>query len=215
MKPSLRTPLAMSILSTLRERPMHPYEIFHTMEFRKHDRVVKLRRSSLYSTIDRLEAEGLIVAIGTDREGRRPERTTYDLTPEGEGELLDWLRESIASPAQEFSRFGSLIAFLPHLMPWEAVSLLRQRLAHLERESNAHESMLAEPQWRHMPSLFKVHEGYAATMREAEIAWVRRLAEDIEAGRLPWPGVIVDWHRRRGSWRDAADSKPPSEAIDA
>jgi len=211
MKASLHTPLAMSILSTLRERPMHPYEIFHTMEVRKHDRIVKMRRSSLYSTIDRLQAEGLIVAIGTDREGRRPERTTYDLTPEGEQALLDWLRQSITAPAPEFSHFGSLIAFLPHLMPWEASALLRQRLISLERESHAQETMLVEPEWRHMPSLFKVHEGYAAAMREAEIAWVRALAEDIEAGRLPWPEVIVDWHRRRGSWVDdnSSGSSPP------
>ena len=207
MKASLQTPLAMSILSTLRERPMHPYEIFHTMEVRKHDRIVKLRRSSLYSTIDRLEAESLIVAIGTDRKGRRPERTTYDLTPGGERALLDWLRASIAEPTPEFSRFGSLIAFLPHLMPWEASALLRQRLAHLERDSSVHEAMLQQPERRHMPSLFRVHEGYTVTMRDAEIAWVRGLAEDIEAGRLPWPEVIVDWHRRRGSWLEATEEE--------
>lgn len=200
MKASLQTPLAMSILSTLRERPMHPYEIFHTMEIRKHDRIVKLRRSSLYSTIDRLEAEHLIVAIGTDREGRRPERTTYDLTPVGERALLDWLRSSIAAPTPEFSRFGSLIAFLPHLMPWEASTLLRQRLEHLERDASVHETMLQQPEWRHMPSLFRVHESYAVTMRNAEIAWVSSLAKDIESGQLAWPEVIVAWHRRRGSW---------------
>lgn len=212
MKASLQTPLAMSILSTLRERPMHPYEIFHTMEFRKHDRIVKLRRSSLYSTIDRLEAEGLIVATGTDREGRRPERTTYDLTAAGEHALLDWLRTSIAAPTPEFSRFGSLIAFLPHLMPWEASALLRQRLANLEQDASTHEAMLQQPEWHRMPSLFRVHESYAVTMRDAEIAWVRTLAEDIESGRLPWPEVIVAWHRRRGSWRDTADPEPSPTA---
>jgi len=204
--------LALSILSFLRERPMHPYEIKHMMRERRHDDVVKLRGGSLYSTIDRLEAEGLIVATGTEREGRRPERTTYALTPDGERELLDWLRESIATPVREFPHFGSMIAFLPHLMPSEAAALLRNRVANLEAEAAQSELVLGDEFWGRLPRMFRVHAEYTAHMRRAEIAWVSALADDIESGTLAWPDVIVTWHQRRGSWTED-ESPTPSPAT--
>lgn len=202
MKPSLRTPLALSILTCLRERPMHPYEIKHMMHERRHDDVVKLRMGSLYSTINRLDAEGMIVAIGTEREGRRPERTTYTITAAGEAGLLDWLRDALATPVHEFPQFGSMLAFLPHLMPHEAASLLRTRVANLEAAAIEDEALLGNEFWSRMPRMHRIHAEYAAHLRAAEIAWVSGLADDIETGRLAWPEVIVDWHRQRGSWVD-------------
>lgn len=209
MKASLQTPLALSILSFLRERPMHPYEIKHMMRERRHDDVVKLRGGSLYSTINRLESEGLIVAIGTEREGRRPERTTYALTPDGEAGLLDWLRESIATPVREYPHFGSMIAFLPHLVPSEAAALLRERVTNLEAEAAQSELVLGDDFWGRLPRMFRVHAEYTGRLREAEITWVRDLADDIDAGTLAWPDVIVAWHRRRGSWTEDAETGSP------
>lgn len=211
MKASLQTPLALSILGCLRERPMHPYEIKHVMQERRHDEVVKLRGGSLYSTITRLESEGMIVATGTEREGRRPERTTYDLTPAGEADLLAWLRESIATPVQEFPHFGSMIAFLLHLMPSEAVPLLRERIAHLEDQASQFELAQSDAFWGRLPKMFRLHADYTASLRSAEIEWVRGLADDIEAKRLTWPDVIVDWHRRRGSWSE--DEEPEASRV--
>ncbi len=208
MKASLRTPLALTILSCLRERPMHPYEIKHMMQERRHDNVVKLRGGSLYSTNNRLEHDGLIVATGTEREGRRPERTTYALTLDGEAGLLDWLRESIATPVREFPHFGSMIAFLPHLMPSEATALLRARLAHLEGEAARTDAMMADEFWGRLPRMHRLHAEYTSRLREAEMAWVRELASDIDAGSLPWPDVIIAWHRQRGSWTEDESSRP-------
>ncbi len=213
MKPALPTPLALSILSFLRERPMHPYEIKQLMRERRHDTVVKLRGGSLYSTIDRLEADGLIVAIGAGREGRRPERTTYDLTPKGEARLLDSVRDAIANPVREFPHFGSMIAFLPHLMPSDAAALLRERVARLEAEGATSEMELDDAFWGPLPRMFRVHAEYTAHLRRAEIAWAQALADDIDAGALAWPNVIVAWHKQRGTWtEDAHSGEPPANA---
>jgi len=179
------------------------------MRERRHDDVVKLRGGSLYSTIDRLETEGLIVATGTTREGRRPERTTYALTPSGEAELLAWLRESIAVPVHEFPLFGSMIAFLPHLMPSEAATLLRERLVHLKEQDRLHGLTMRDAFWGRLPRMFRVHAEYTAHLRRAEIEWIRVLADDIEAGTLAWPDVIVAWHRRRGSWTEDDETGSP------
>lgn len=211
MPGTLRTPLALGILSTLRERPMHPYEIRQTMRERQHDRVIKLRGGSLYSTIERLAADGMVVPVETRREGRRPERTVYDLTQTGEATLLAWVRDTIAHPEPEFPQFGSIVAFLPHLMPAEAADLLRERLARLEMVAEETAAMLEQPFWARMPRLFRLHEEYAAAMRAAEMAWVRDLAGEIETGRLAWPPVIVDWHRRRGTWVPGEEMRPRRE----
>ena len=202
MSVKIQTPLAMSILSFLRERPMHPYEIKHIMKVRHHDQVIKLSGGSLYSTINRLEAQGLISVLKTERPGKRPERTTYELTPEGENDLLDWLRRSLAEPLPDFSNFGAVIAFLPHLMPTEVLELLLQRLTALEKKERETELTMRNEFWSTLPPMFKLHADYDAALRRAEIEWISSLIADIESGQLAWPDVIIDWHRRRGSWTE-------------
>ncbi len=206
---SRRTPLALSILSTLRDRPMHPYEIRQTMLARKHDRVVNMPGGSLYSTINRLEEDGLVHPIGTQREGRRPERTVYDLTSEGETVLLDWLRETIATPEPEHSQSATVMAFLPHFTPREATSLLRERLSRLRAIDNEERQQLQEPFWTRLPRLFRVHDEYVTHMRGAELEWLESLIENLETGAITWPPSIIDLHKRRGTWVD--DQSEPGE----
>jgi DNA-binding PadR family transcriptional regulator len=181
---------------------MHPYEIRQTMLARKHDRVVNMPGGSLYSTIDRLVADGLIQAIGTHREGRRPERTVYDLTSEGETVLLNWLRESIAIPEPEHSQSATIMAFLPHFTPMEAASLLRERLSRLKALDSEEREMLQEPFWTRLPRLFRVHDEYVTHMRGAELEWLESLIRNIETGAITWPQSIIDLHKRRGTWVD-------------
>src|SRR5213082_2812156 len=81
----------LAVLSLLRERPMHPYEILRLLKERHKDDVLVLKRGSLYNAIRRLEGAQFIEALETTRNGRRPERTTYRLTEAGERGLTDWL----------------------------------------------------------------------------------------------------------------------------
>lgn len=202
--------LALSILSILSEHPMHPYQMRQTAIRRKHDRVITMPAGSFYSTIRRLEADGLITAIGTTREGRRPERTTYEISPQGEELFLHWLRESIAQPAAEHQQFASLIAFFAHLNPSEVVDLLGERLERLDAAHQHQAEMLAEPFWANLPRMFRLHEDYIQTLRQAERDWVAALIDDISSQRLVWAPVIVAWHQRRGTWTEP-DTAPPSD----
>jgi len=200
----------MSILSFLRERPMHPYEIKHIMQVRHHDQVIKLRGGSLYSTIDRLEKHGLVSVLKTDRAGNRPERTTYALTEAGEQALLDWLRDTVAHPQPDYSPFGAVIAFLPHLMPGEVVELLRYRLTALRQQAEESDRRMADEFWSGLPPMFKLHQSYADALRRAEMEWIAAQIAHIEAEELVWPEVIVEWHRRRGSWTEPS-THPPAD----
>jgi hypothetical protein len=57
------SPLALSILALLDERPMHPYELAGMMRNRHHDEFVRLNFGSLYHTVDVLERDGWIVPV--------------------------------------------------------------------------------------------------------------------------------------------------------
>ena len=45
------SPLALSTLALLTERPMHPYEMYQLMLQRREDRVVKVSAGSLYRAV--------------------------------------------------------------------------------------------------------------------------------------------------------------------
>ena len=97
-KSRLSNPLALAVLVLLFERPIHPYEMAATLKERHKEASIKLRYGSLYTVIELLLREGYIVAKETVREGRRPERTVYALTPIGEVEMRDWLSDLQADP---------------------------------------------------------------------------------------------------------------------
>ena len=73
--PAPLTPPGIAILALLWRQPMHPYEMRHRIRVQEIDRVMKVTHGTLYSTVDRLAAAGLIQPVETSREGRRPERT--------------------------------------------------------------------------------------------------------------------------------------------
>jgi DNA-binding PadR family transcriptional regulator len=52
------SPLALSVLELLDERPMHPYELAATMRERHHDMFIRLNFGTLYHTVEMLERTG-------------------------------------------------------------------------------------------------------------------------------------------------------------
>src|SRR5438477_387619 len=61
------SPLALSILQLLDERPMHPYELAATMRERHQDEFIRLNFGSLYHTVDMLELEHKIAMLEAER----------------------------------------------------------------------------------------------------------------------------------------------------
>src|SRR5262249_28392568 len=141
------------------------------------------KKGSLYHAIGRLLKSQLITATETTREGRRPERTTYRITREGEMSMKTWLQEIVASPLREPSAFMASLSFLVYLSPKDAVVQLETRAAGLEREITAMEtSMSALSAW--LDRIHRVEEEYLIAMRKAELLWVRSLLEDLRSSRL-------------------------------
>ena len=203
-KRKVSNPLALAVMALLYERPMHPYEMVSLMRERGKHESVRLRYSSLYSVVGALEREGLILPRETVREGRRPERTIYEITGSGREEFLDWLRELLREPVKEYTQFAAGLSFLPGLPPEEAIALLEERVRRLEDETVEMRSRLeGVAEQFDLPRLFLVESEHELMLREAELGWVRGLVEDIEAGKL---GDLSEW---RSFHSDAGPRQSP------
>ena len=175
----------LAVLSLLRERPMHPYEILRTLKARHKDDVLVLKRGSLYHAIRRLETARLIEVVETTREGRRPERTTYQLTSSAQPMLTQWLRGLLDQPQNERAVFVGALSFLFHLSPTEAGESLQKRIAALEQQIGEFEQTLALVQPR-IGRIHTVETEFTRAVRMAELVWIRALAADIRSGRFRW-----------------------------
>jgi DNA-binding PadR family transcriptional regulator len=187
---------ALTVLCLLRQRPMHPYEMQRLIRQCHKDEFLDLKRGSLYHAIERLQRAGLIDVVETSREGRRPERTVYQLTEAGELEVLNWLRELLAKPVSEPSQFLAALSFLPHLSTEDALDQLHERASRLEMAIIGLDAVLQKLVPR-IGRAVLVEVEYARAMKQAELEWVRSLSEDLRAGRLTWgregPGQITEF----------------------
>ena len=183
--PVYRNLWALTVLCLLRERPMHPYEMQRLIRERKKDEFLDLKRGSLYHAIERLRRAGLIEAVRTSREGRRPERTVYRLTEDGGRELLAWLRELLANPARDPTQFFAGLSFLPLLEPDDVLEQLDTRAGLLEAQVAELDAVLKTMTPR-IGRLVLLEVEYARAVRRAELKWVRSLAEELRDGRLTW-----------------------------
>lgn len=183
-KRKVSNPLALAVLALLRERPMHAYEMASTLKERAKHESIKLNYGSLYAVVDSLVRAGFIVPLETVREGRRPERTVYGLTPTGREELTGWLTELIRDPVKEFPRFASGLSLIMVLAPGDAARLLEERAEILERQLETARTQLREGSSQGLPRIVLIEAEYANALQAAELAFVRGLVRDLRSGTL-------------------------------
>ncbi|WP_308282647.1 PadR family transcriptional regulator [Pseudonocardia nigra] len=181
------TPLGVSVLALLSERPMHPYEMYRLLLERHADRIVKVRPGSLYHTVDRLAEQELVEATGTDRAGGRPERTTYRITPAGREALAERIRALLATPVNEYPQFPVALAEAHNLPRAEVIDLLTTRADRLEAAVTEIAGLLAAARERSVAEAYVLAGRYAHDMHAAELGWLRRLIDRLERKELPWP----------------------------
>jgi DNA-binding PadR family transcriptional regulator len=198
-------PLALAVLACLHERPMHPYEMASTMRERGKEQSIKLNYGSLYTVVDNLAKHGLIEAGAARREGRRPERTVYHLTDAGRVKLEAWMSELLSTPVKEYPQFEAALSLMPVLHPDTVLDLLRSRTRALEKEIGGERLMLGAASKAGLPRLLLIESEYHLALRETELAWVRDLAGELEAGTL----------EGQDAWQRVYETgQPPDWAID-
>ncbi len=202
---SRSNPLALAVLTCVYERPMHPYEISQTLRERGVDRSVRLNFGSLYSVVESLEKRELIRSGEKVREGRRPERTTYEITDAGTDEMTAWLVDLVGAPVKEYLQFEAGLALLGALHPDKALALLERRVDTLAAQIEADAAEIADATERfNLPRLFLLEAEYQQVLQRAELEWTRQLISDFEDGSLDGLDDWRQWHESgRRSWPTA------------
>lgn len=179
------TPLGVVVLALLREGEMHPYEMLRLLRQRRKDRVVAIANGTFYHTVSRLEGAGLLTEVGVDREGNRPERTTYALTSEGYDIVAEWVRRELPRndrPAQ----FRVALAEAHNLTRGEVIELLGARRALIAADLDGYRAALARTQTKGVPALFVIDVERDAAILAADVAWLDDLLFRLQAGEIPW-----------------------------
>jgi DNA-binding PadR family transcriptional regulator len=186
------TPMGLMVLALLREGDMHPYEMMRLMRQRQDDRLVSLTNGTLYHTVGRLERAGLLGEVGVDRDGNRPERTTYTLTTDGHGAVDEWVRRElprIDHPAE----FRIALAEAHNLDRADVVDLLRTRRARLADDHLLHRSGRRTALDRGVPEQFLLEIERAEILLQTELRWMDDLIDRLDAHAFEWG---IDGHFR-------------------
>ncbi len=179
------TPLGVMVLALLREGDMHPYEMMRLMRHRRDDRLVTITNGTLYHTVGRLERAGLLGEVGVDRDGNRPERTTYTLTDEGRDAVDEWVRRElprIDRPAE----FRIALAEAHNLERTVVVDLLRRRRDALSEDLSSLSAGHAGAQSRGVPEQFLLEVHRTEVLLRTDLAWLDALIERLDAHAFPW-----------------------------
>ena len=159
------------LLGVLRGQEMHGYQL---SEHLAHGRgvAVNLTKSNAYKLLGKMEEEGWVIHH-EEREGNRPPRRVYAITPEGEAAFQRMVRESLAAyPDPEFPSAVAL-NYLDALPAEEAISLLDQRREKIEAQLGELDAVPADVRGMHL-GIEYLHRFYSG-----ELEWL-----DEVIGRL-------------------------------
>lgn len=123
--------LATLILGILSERERNPYDITKMLSDMQTRKWLPLADSTVYATINNLKKRGLINGR-QERSGNLPEKTIYNITPEGEFELHSSITAYLEEDASSSSGFDIGILLMHNLSKPEILMKLKKKLERLE-----------------------------------------------------------------------------------
>jgi DNA-binding PadR family transcriptional regulator len=176
---------------------MHPYEISSTLRARGKEQSIRLNYGSLYAVVDSLVKHGMITARETSREGRRPERTVYEITDAGLVEFEDWLAELLSRPTREYTSLEAGLSLMAALAPDEVARLLDERTVALRIELGALDAAGRIGEEMSLPEIFYVEHSFRQAMLRLELDFVTDLAKRIRSGELGGTSIWRRMHELR------------------
>jgi DNA-binding PadR family transcriptional regulator len=179
-------PIQVAALGFLTERPMHPYEMYQLAILRREDAVVKISPGSLYRAVYALESRGLVESTGTDRDGARPERTTFAITESGRDALTIAVTEMLSTPSRDYPRFALALSEASVLSAELVIAILGDRLEALREIAELYDSKSAIVAAKQIPQMYLLNVSYSQAITRAEIAWIEQTVDALRSGALSW-----------------------------
>lgn len=178
------------LLGLLQTQAMHGYQLNDVIDSHLGGSI-QLKKATAYDVLKKMAAEGWITHR-EEREGNRPPRRVYVITPQGRAVFVRLLRESLARYEPAEFRCDIALAFLDTLPTEEALALLRQRrkvIVTLIAEADAigghpgSMQLVVEHQQRHL---------------RTELDWLDDVIARVEAGELP----TIDHNKEQTQYDD-------------
>jgi DNA-binding PadR family transcriptional regulator len=163
------------ILWLLVESPLHGYAVRRILAERGLAFWFPVDYGSIYAVLGALERQGYAQALETEREGARPERTRYAITPRGRRHLEELLREAWRHISTAADPVQAALLARDELEGAEVTRLLEQRVGDLEARLAALHAMA-----RSAPDPAMVTRQLVLT--QAELAWAR---EQLQSPHTP------------------------------
>jgi len=179
------TPLGVMVLALLGEGDMHPYEMIRLMRFRRDDRLVAITNGTMYHTVGRLERAELLAEVGVDREGNRPERTTYAVTDAGRAAVTEWVRRELPR-VDHPAEFRIALAEAHNLDRAEVISLLS---THRDAQHAAQAGIatgLTAAIAKGVPTQYLLELEREDALLTADLEWLDHLIQRLAGEEFPW-----------------------------
>jgi DNA-binding PadR family transcriptional regulator len=167
------------VLGVVRELgPVHGYDVRRELLSWQADSWASIAPGSIYNSLKTLVREELVEVVGTDRQGARPERTTYRLTEAGEQEFTRLLRDNLSRSALPNHPLLVGLAFIPDAPEEELAVALRQRADDLRARLEQSRLLLDKIVSGASGIPAHVAESYRlnAALLEAEASWAEEYA---------------------------------------
>ncbi len=127
------------LLGILRREAMHGYRLVEIVETELRA-CTDLKKPTAYFLLGKLARAGMVTRTRT-REGKRPPKWVYRLTPKGEDTFQALLRKNLGAFTPPKFPGSAGLAFVDVLPPEEARLLLAQRIASLEAYTSQAEAL--------------------------------------------------------------------------
>jgi len=180
------------ILGSLAERgEMHGHQLRLLAEQENIHLWTDFTVGGIYGAIKRLAAEGLIAGVRTEREGNRPERQVYEITPAGRESLRSMIQETLNRYTLRPDPFDLALTRLDPRSVDDLPRILAARRQSLDATLVADRLHLAE-----IEQYLTVAETHAMTHRrfrlQAELDW-------LDSVIVALPQIIADEKSRKDS----------------
>lgn len=171
-------------------QPVHGYFLRRELMTWHVDEWANVQAGSIYNALRSLEKDGYVKESGTESEGKRPARTTYSITPEGEVEFLRMFR-SVLWTVEVFDAKTVMVvpSFMHVLSRQEVIDALAHRVSDIDAIAltnayNIEDTKRSETTPGYVREIFEL-----STFRlRAEQQWAVDLRERLLAGDYVFAG---------------------------
>jgi DNA-binding PadR family transcriptional regulator len=202
-------------------QPVHGYDVRRELITWHAEEWGNVAPGSIYNALKTLVKEEMIEIASTEHVGGRPERTSYRLTPRGERELNELLRDALWTVKMPVDPLVAVVSVMGFLKRDELIAALEARsaqiagaIAHAEHAIVAVDDVETPAHVREMLRLLNARMG-------SELAWSKDFVGRLRAGDYD-TADDVPWREQAAARREATTyaakrpkpaSKPASKSV--